>query len=422
MRILTLSSPGGGHCGIGDYNANLSAALRMEGHQIDLIPLPRTGDRTPIIREFQRRIESCDAAILQSDGWLYGDTPAERFRNFATAARSLGKRPAIAILHEAPPPPLARWPLLKPWSRSYLPAWKDYIARRAMIDAMNSNLTMLVHGEYMRSEWINIGVSPQRINAIVFPMQPSASLIEPRPLAETATVELTMFGFVKEYKGYEVALNAMRVLPENYVLTIAGGSYLHEPNDRTMDAIHGFIQTGAWPYRMWFGSIASVPRRYSGAERRSMEARIKFTGHLHCEQVADVMGRTDIALAPYRRSCGSAALADYVEYCRPTIASALPTFCDFAAHAKCIRLVGADAPFELAYAIRQLAMDLDERRRMFEAARAFAETYSFAALARHCISIFGTSQPNKASAGSVSTHGNAVGTRVGQTRVAKPAP
>src|SRR5262249_40579578 len=155
--------------------------------------------------------------------------------------------------------------------------------------------------------------------------------------------------------------------------------------------IHGFIQTGAWPYRMQFGPIATVPRPYSKAERHSMEARIKFTGHLRSEEVAAVMARTDIALAPYRRSCGSAALAAYVEYGRPAIASALPAFCDFAAQANCFRVVAMDAPFELAYAIRKLAMDLDERRRMFSAARAFAETHSFAALARHCISVFDTS-------------------------------
>src|SRR5258707_6877921 len=215
MRILTLSSPSGGQCGIGDYNADLIAVLRPQGYQIDLIPLSRSGDRTPMIRELQRRIASCDAAILQYDGSLYGDAPAEMSRNFATVVRSLGKRPAIAILHEGLMP-LPRRPLVKPWSRACLPTWRDHIARRAMIDTMNTNLTVFVHGEHMRREWINIGVLPERIKAIVHPMQPGTSLIEPRPLTETTTVELTMFGFVKEYKGYEVALNAMRLLPENY--------------------------------------------------------------------------------------------------------------------------------------------------------------------------------------------------------------
>src|SRR6266849_624134 len=326
MRILTLSSLGGGQCGIGDYNAELCAALCAEGHQVDLIPLSRTGDRIPMIREFRRRITNYDAAILQFDASLYGDALADRYRNFAMIARFLGKRPAITIIHESLPP-LPRRPLVKPWSQACLPTWRDYLARRAMIDAMNSNLTMLVHGEHTRREWMSLGVSSERIKAIVFPMQPGASLIEPRPLDETTTIELTILGFVKEYKGYQIALNAMRLLPQNYVLTIAGGSYPHEPNDRTIDAIHGFIQTGTWPYQSWYGPIATVPRRYLEAERQSIEARVKFTGHVPPGQVADIMGHTDIALAPYRRSSGSAALADYLEHGRPTIASALPAFC-----------------------------------------------------------------------------------------------
>jgi glycosyltransferase involved in cell wall biosynthesis len=398
MRILALSSPSGGKCGIGDYNAELCAALRAQGHQVDLLPLVRCGDRSPMVREFQRRIANYDAAILQYDGSLYGDAPAEMFGNFAAVARSVGRRPAIAILHERLIP-VARRLLVKPWSRACWPTWRSYIARRGMINAINSNLTVFVHGEHMRQEFISIGIAPERIEAIIYPLQPGMHLVEPRHLSETSTVKLIMFGFVTEYKGYEIVLNAMRILPENYVLTIAGGCVPFFQNDRTLDAIHGFIQTGQWPYHMEFGQIATVQRPYSDAERQSMERRVKFTGHVHPEQLAHIMSDADIALAPYRRSSGSAALADYVEFARPTIAAALPPFCDFAAHANCIRFVAIDAPFELAYAIRRLAMDIDERRRMFEVAKTFAQTHNFVALAQYCVSILSAAQPSPASVG-----------------------
>jgi glycosyltransferase involved in cell wall biosynthesis len=238
----------------------------------------------------------------------------------------------------------------------------------------------------MRREWTGVGVLPSRVQAIVYPMRPAESPVEPRSLSDADTVELTIFGFVTEYKGYEIALNAMRLLPENYVLNIAGGYIPFHRTDRTMDAIHGFIQTGRWPYRIQYAPIATIPRRYSEAERHSMETRVKFIGHVPAERVADIMGRTDIALVPYRRSCGSAVLADALEFARPTIAAALPVFCDLEKRANCLRLVTPDAPFELAHAIRELAGNLVERRRMFNAARLFAETYSFAALASHCLS------------------------------------
>jgi glycosyltransferase involved in cell wall biosynthesis len=357
-----------------------------------------------MVREFQNQIANYDAAIIEWDAHLFGETEREHSRNLVTIAESLGGRPAIAILHETQPPrewlpPLPRRPLVQPWSRAFLPTWRQHLDRRdmmnnhrAVVNAMNANMMLLVHGQQQRQAWIRQGVSPDKIQSILFPMEPGTSLAEPRHLDETTTVNLLMFGFVAEYKGYEIALNAMRVLPENYVLIIAGdrapGNW-----DRTFDAIHCFIQTGIWPHRGPYPAIATIERRYTKAERQSIESRVKFIGHVPPEQVADVMRRADIALAPYRRSNGSAALADYVEYARPSIASALPAFRDFAEDENCVRFVATDAPFELAHAVRRLAMDLQERRRMFNAARTFAQTNSFAALARHCVSIFGASSP-----------------------------
>jgi glycosyltransferase involved in cell wall biosynthesis len=140
----------------------------------------------------------------------------------------------------------------------------------------------------------------------------------------------------------------MPLLPENHVLNIAGGCVPSYRNDRTMDAIHGFIQTGRWRYRIRYEPIATIRRRYSQAERQSMERRFRFTGHVPQERVADIMGRTDIALVPYRRSCGSAVLADALEFARPTVAAAVPAFCDLEERANCLRLVAPGAPFELA--------------------------------------------------------------------------
>jgi glycosyltransferase involved in cell wall biosynthesis len=117
-----------------------------------------------------------------------------------------------------------------------------------------------------------------------------------------------------------------------------------------------------------------------------MQARIKFTGHVPTDRIAEIMNSADIVLLPYRHSCGSAAVADAIEFARPTVATAVPAFCELNVQANCLRLVTPDAPFELAHAIRELAGDFNERRRMFAAARTFARLHSFAALAQQCIS------------------------------------
>jgi glycosyltransferase involved in cell wall biosynthesis len=398
MRILTLSSLGGDRCGIGDYNAALSTALRARGHQVDVLELARYGDRAPMLQEVQRRIGKYDAAILQYDGSLYGDTFAEMYGNFAGVARLLGRRPAITILHEElsgqflPPIPLQS--LIKPWQPTFLPMWRELLARRSlnyarrtMIDAMNNGMTMLVHGEPQRQPWMKAGIASKKIKAVMYPLQPGAPLVEPRPLGNSDIVELTMFGNVAEYKGYEVALNAMRVLPDNYILTIAGDRQAGQWYDRTLDAIHRFIEIGRWPPGR-YPAVASTSRPYSDAERQSMQARIRLVGHVPTKQIADLMNRTDINLVPYRKTFGSAVLADTIEFARPAIVTALPAFQYVAERTKCFRMVTPDAPFELAHAIRTLALDLNERRRMFEAAQTAARRYTFATLAEYCESIF----------------------------------
>jgi hypothetical protein len=103
MRVLALSSPTGGICGVGDDNADLSAALRAQGHQVDILKLVRRGNRTPIVEEFRQRIANPDAVILHFDGSLYGDTPFALSRDVINVVGAMGNKPGIAILDEGPP-------------------------------------------------------------------------------------------------------------------------------------------------------------------------------------------------------------------------------------------------------------------------------------------------------------------------------
>jgi hypothetical protein len=78
-------------------------------------------------------------------------------------------------------------------------------------------------------------------------VQNFTSRSEPRSLSDADTVELTIFDFVT---GYEIALNAMRLLPENYVLNIAGGCV---PSTATIALWMQFTAS----YKLGDGPIAS---------------------------------------------------------------------------------------------------------------------------------------------------------------------
>jgi hypothetical protein len=92
MRILALAtSPG--HCGIGDYNRDLTEALRRQGHQVELVELRRSGDRRPPLRKFVERLPNYDGAIIQHELTFFGDTFESTFGNFAeTLPRLTGAR------------------------------------------------------------------------------------------------------------------------------------------------------------------------------------------------------------------------------------------------------------------------------------------------------------------------------------------
>lgn len=384
MRILALSSPPG-QCGIGDYNATLCASLRSQGHHVDLIELRQAGDRVAPLRQFAAQIGGYDAAVIQHEFSFFGETLRVQFGNFADALSDLQRagRPAVAFLHTDLTIPLKARPLFRPFS----PAWRDRSERRRMIKTLNrTNLRVFMHSEASRAGCCSIGVDGSRIEAITFPMQPAPALVEPRPLSETDIVELTIFGFVSEYKGYEVALKALRLLPDNYVLNIAGQTHPFQPNDQTLNAIYGFLHTGEWVSPAELKPVPYMKRDFTEAERTALAKRVRVTGYLSPEQVAASMDGSDIVLLPYRLGpSGSAALGTALSFARPTIASAIPAFLNVARQSDCFRIVPIDAPYQLAETIRALAMNHAERQRMFHAVRGFAEANSFDALAQKCV-------------------------------------
>jgi glycosyltransferase involved in cell wall biosynthesis len=257
-------------------------------------------------------------------------------------------------------------------------------ARRAFAAAINraNNVRMFVHGDDTLSSWLRI-MKPARVESIVFPVEERSDLIEPRQIVRGEPVELLIFGFIAEYKGYEVALNAMRLLPDNFRLTIAGASLA--PKDPAIKGIPHFLETGKWPHEPG-SSRAPVPSAgaiFTPGERRSFQQRVRAIGVVPSADVPATLNAADILLLPYRWGpTGSAALGYAIAFCRPTIASKIPTFTEIAKHTNCIRLVPPDNPAALAREILLLADDIDRRRQMFHEAQSFCCRFSFSVIAQ----------------------------------------
>lgn len=112
---------------------------------------------------------------------------------------------------------------------------------------------------------------------------------------------LVLPGFVSKYKGHERAIQALKKLPLNHKLVIAGGRH---PKDRAAT-------------RYWMSLITTV-------EQEGLENRVIFTGFLPSGAAqAAVLKQGDMFLLPYDEvgQSGSAVLADALAHDKPVITS-----------------------------------------------------------------------------------------------------
>jgi glycosyltransferase involved in cell wall biosynthesis len=320
MRLLMLST-NGEPCGIADYNSALGAAFVRLGHFIDIVRIPRfdPAGLATACEVFRGRLPEFDLGLVQHEWGFFGTHFHQSAQRFTELLKSLRDEPPVAVFMHSDFPVLPRSRTIPFYSKNA----KVRAAKRAMVSAINRRARVVTHGDTAREQLIGYGIRRDRIDAVVFPLAAERDVVKPRPLGTQDTVQLAIFGFVSEYKGYETVLNAMRLLPDNVTLVIAGGKHPCNPGDQTLDSIFGFLHTGAWPRP----TMPSLPGRFSTADRERLRKRVRVTGYLSQAEMVNILHGADIALAIYSEGPpGSAALGQMLSLGRPVIASTLTAF------------------------------------------------------------------------------------------------
>jgi glycosyltransferase involved in cell wall biosynthesis len=379
MRLLMLST-NGEPCGIADYNSRLSAAFVGLRHVTDIVRIPRF-DPAGLARAcevFRERLPEFDRGLIQHEWGFFGSNFRQSAQCFTELLKSLRKETPMAIFMHSTFPALPRSRTIPFFSKNA----KVHAAKRAMVSTINRRARVFTHGDTAREQLVDYGLRRDHTEAVVFPLTAERDVSKPRPLSVQDTVRLAIFGFVSEYKGYETVLNAMRLVPDNVTLVIAGDKHPGNPDDRTLDSIFGFLHTGAWPRP----TMPTLPGRFTTSDRDRLRNRVRVTGYLSHAEMVNILNGTDIALAIYSEGpLGSAALGQMLSLGRPVIASTLTAFREVQQRGNCLKLVPAQAPFELAELILALIRDHAERLRLHENALAFARKHTFEALAEHII-------------------------------------
>jgi len=328
-RLLVVSSyrrP----CGIAQYVEFLEGPLRRLGRaEIEIAPLPvdllraRTSfARRAASAEFDSIVEKArqaDVVNIQFEPGLFGRTPLviwRRLRRLLAASRRV-----IITYHTMPPmdeQPVADFRFYL--SRAYLSSARTRFLFNRLLALVRRNpdrFHHIIHARRDAQRFVLLGIPEDTITVLplsfldhdrrnsISRADARARLIERWRIPSDARI-IGTFGFLSEYKGMEIAIRALRQLPEDHHLIVVGG--LHPEG----------IQTGTveQPYvRRLINEIAmdgSADRASNAADER-MSKRVHFCGAPANDEFNELLAACDIAVLAYaevgQTSSGPAGLA-----------------------------------------------------------------------------------------------------------------
>ena len=362
---LTMWTSTGDHCGIASYTARLMDAMRALGEvEIDVVDVPYA-DRTPETRaRLLAQLNAADVVHLQHEyGFFGGILPGHstlpayldglRPPHVMTAHTTLTASQLLRIDSEPSAAKrvvkrlLAAWP---PWRRS-VEAAPFRRARR-----------VIVHTREAAAEFAARGVPAGRLRVLPAGI-PETVPPEPPPPPIPPGRWITLFGFVTPNKGYEIVLEALSRLPADVRLVIAGGAR---------------VEAEA-PY-------VEALRREIAAQ--GLSERVTITGFLTEAQIAAVLTRSEVALAPHTVASGSYSVMLPIAYGRPVLASDLACFADLRDADAGVTTVPAGDAGALTERLGALLADEAEREALAAQARAYASRHTWEAVAQQTLALY----------------------------------
>jgi glycosyltransferase involved in cell wall biosynthesis len=222
----------------------------------------------------------------------------------------------------------------------------------------------VVHAAHLRDQLVGLGAEPSRVTYEPLPFDPPPGSVDPTPAFGRWDLvgkrPLVIIGFLSRRKGYDLALEALRHLPPEFVLVAAGGE-------------HAADHTGT----------ASWLR--AEAERLGVSERFRITGFLPESELEQAVAAADLVLAPFREMAASASIGFALARGKAVIASDLPENRTLNG----VRLFPSGGAAELSLAIGEVSGHPDVKRSLEQAALKYAASRSYERLADHLAKLYG---------------------------------
>lgn len=384
LHVSTWKTP----CGIAGYCGDLVNALDKRGIRNDVFAIDSVGwkdflpsDVSAWENDIMEKAKQVDLVHIQHEHSFFGYALGGGFatKRFTSVVRRLNamKKPVVTTFHTDIN------------TNAGSTGWKgkfDLWRRRRRWHKVAScftgkpqQSTAIVHNNSTRKSFVKHGFNQTALNVMSVPCLP------PRNITLDQTESkiqlglqpedrlLTIFGFIGEYKGHELALDTLEHLPENYHLAFVGG--MHPENNS------GFLE--------------HLLRKRNDID----PARIRITGWVDRATADRYFAAADVCLAPYMSNAllsGSAAITWALSSGRPVIASKIEAFKSVNRQCDAMFMVTPDRPRELAWAVEKVVSDPILATRLVQSANKFCLSHSWDQACNKIVSIYQTMAPSTA--------------------------
>lgn len=247
--------------------------------------------------------------------------------------------------------------------------WNKYVSRffkgkhslaRAIVHTRRTRKSFVKHGFPISSVQVlqHPCLAPRTVNLDCITAKEAIGLPKDSKL-------VSIFGFLGSYKGHDIAMDAIKLLPENYHLALVGGMH-PESKDTFLDTL-----------------INRMPPE--------LQNRIHITGWVDKTTADRYFAATDAFLAPYRAEtelAGSGAITWALSSGKPVVASKVDAFLNVNRIAECMLMTTSGCVGELSWAIQKITGDAHLGEILVQRATEFCRAHSWEASVAPVIDLY----------------------------------
>mgnify|MGYP005835596679 CR=1 FL=1 len=366
MRVKFVTTYPPANCGIATYSEYYVRALKRLC-DVAVIPIERPKiNPLYFLGLIRKSRKDTDIVHVQFDCGFYGTAaigPLSLSGMYAPAyyifTRMLGGPSIVTTIHELPDVEktyggrLLYWPM----KLYYTTIYRSLVALSDAV-LVHTQGTIDILSQY--SQTGRVEIVPHA--CFIVPVMLSPDECRSR-LGLNGKKVVTMFGFVSPFKGHDMAIEAMKSMPGDVVLFIAGDG--RTPEDREY--------------------VSALKMK---VDNMGLNDRVIFHGYVKDEDSPAVMCASDLILMPYRHVVQSGAMNFALAYLKPVLASGMGGFAEVAGQYGCVETFRPGDMGDMAEKLKALLSDAKKTDSLREKAYAYREDVSIESIAGKIVKIY----------------------------------